>query len=300
LAIFKAILVSSSALFRPCHVGRRADVPVGAVWGLGTFPAMFPCRVPGCGRALRSLAGESVPVSAMHSTDAPVELEPSPIHTLCVDSEYNDVVMVEHLCDAFMLGSDAGAEANLSLSAASPAGGAVRTVVGLPSEVFLELSRALTAHPPSTRSANAQRKQPSNSERRARCAIGKARGRRRRRRRGGREGGAVKDERHSGEEGSQQRRVDGATTPSTSNRDARAASDAELEGGDDRDQCDDVFKRYERFGDARKATEAFPQQQGRWERRGRQHEPWTHDELWHVLVRACNGGGVGDMSQNEL
>jgi len=223
---------------------------------------MFPCRVPGCGRALRSLAGKPVHFLAMHSNDASVEIEPPPIHTLCVEYENNDFVMVEQRCDGSMLGSDAVAEANHSPSAASPAGGAVRAVVELPFEVFLEISRALTAHPPSPRRANARRRQPSNSERRARCAIGQARGRRRRRRRRGREGGAVRDERHSGEEGSQERRADGATTPSTGDRDARSGSDAGLEDGDDRDLCDDVFKHYERFGDARKATEAFPQQQG--------------------------------------
>jgi len=37
-----------------------------------------------------------------------------------------------------------------------------------------------------------------------------------------------------------------------------------------------------------------------WGSRGRRHEPWTHDELWHVSVRACTGGGGGGMSQNKL
>ena len=66
------------------------------------------------------------------------------------------------------------------------------------------------------------------------------------------------------------------------------------DGDDDRRFCDDVFARYERFGDADQSTLAFPMLGG-----GRA-EPWTRHGLRHVFVHACTVGSGGVMTQREL
>jgi len=66
------------------------------------------------------------------------------------------------------------------------------------------------------------------------------------------------------------------------------------DGDHDRRLCDDVFSRYERFGDADQSTLAFLML------KGSRSEPWTRHDLRHVFVHACTVGSGGEMTQREL
>ena len=187
----------------------------------------------------------------------------------------------------------------------------MRDVVGLESEVFLELARAITAPAsppkPSPRRGRARRGAPSESTRRARRADAQNRHRRRARRRGNTAGanptdGSVGDNEDTTGEVHAAARGHGRGSGAGGGgvRDEDGGTEAQSPGaGGDRGLCEQVFDHYERFGDARRATTAFPPLEGGGGSGGGR-APWLSEDLWHVFTFACTSGGGCGLSQQEL
>jgi len=222
---------------------------------------MFPGRVPGCGRMPRSAIGESRHFSALHCRDLP-PVNPStvPVNTRCIETDDDPPLPHGQDDDDPMLGDQDAHTSHPTGPSGGPVG-EVGTVQALPSDVFLELARTLTRW---RRRGHSRRGQPSTQARRARQADGRHRGRPRRRHRrslnrtagagctGTEHGGAMDA---SGEPSSIPASGEKATgvESSTGGAGRVSASDSgsdKDDGDHDRRLCDDVFARYERFGDA--------------------------------------------------
>jgi len=129
------------------------------------------CRVEGCGRWLRSFLGERRHVLHVHPGAS--ELENPPIDTICIESDEPDEP------------ESHGAAVEGTATEAGTGTVGVRGVLGLESEVFLELARTLTRRPPPfppspRRRGRVRRGTPSERPRRARRTDADAQKRRRR------------------------------------------------------------------------------------------------------------------------
>lgn len=246
-----------------------------ASWG--TVAMTVTCRVPGCGRVLKSVLGERRHFTAMHAPVLPA------VNTICVESDDNQQGSTSRMRE----GNTTEGEER----------GRVGTAIRLESEVFLELARAVTAPCDSPRRARARRTAPTE---RARLA-----------RRGGR---AYQP--RGPRRGRRARRDTAAPSDAADDECSSTAAPAEEGAGSsasecasdglpvpprvaDRALCDEVFKRYERFGDEARAVPAFPVAPGG----GGGPEgsaPWTKDGLWHVFVDACTAGNGFGLSQKGL
>ena len=251
-----------------------------------------PCR-RGCGRTLASVLGERSHASRMHGAQQPTE-QPAAGHvcTVCIESD-----------DSIDSTGEVPGTGEVAGSNPVPRDAGVRHVLGLESQVFLELARTMTAPPPSQpRRGRARRGAPSESARRSRRAVAQNHQQRRHRRsRRGRGGpsqpdGSVGDDEESGSD-SAPRRGGGATGGGAAA--GEPGPGGSPTGGDpDRELCEDVFDFYERFGDARRATTAFPPYEGKGT--GDRSSPWLQDDLWPVFTFACTSRAGGGMSQKEL
>jgi len=230
---------------------------------------MFPCRVPGCGRMLRSAIGESRHFSALHCRDLPL-VNPStvPVNTRCIEIDDDRPLSHGQDDDDPKLGDQDAHTSHPSGPSDGPVG-EVGTVQALPSDVFLELARTLTR---GRRRGRSRQGQPSTQARRARQADGRHRGQPRRRHRralkrtvgagctGPEDGGAIDA---SGEpscipaSGGKATGVESSTIGAGRWSASDSGSDKD-DGDHDRRLCDDVFARYERFGEADQSTLAFP------------------------------------------
>lgn len=246
----------------------------------GTVAMTVTCRVPGCGRELKRALGERRHVAAMHAPLLPA------VNTICIESGDDDQAGSSRMRERDTTGGEEGA--------------LVGTVVGLESEVFLEIARAVTAPCDSPRRARARRKAPVQGARRVRRAGHAYPHRRRRRGRRAQCGAAASsdaadDECSStavpAEEGVGSRASncasDGPPVPPVPPRTA------------DRSLCHQVFELYERFEDDARATPGFPVAPGG----GGGPEgsaPWTKDGRWHVFVDACTAINGFALSQTGL
>jgi len=83
-------------------------------------------------------------------------------------------------------------------------------------------------------------------------------------------------------------------------RDEDGGAEAQSPGlGGDRGLCEQVFEHYELFGDARRATTAFPLLEGGGGS-GEGRASWLREDLWHVFTFSCTSGGGCGLSQQEL
>ena len=149
--------------------------PVGSVW---VFPTetdcshvsetgmSFLCRVPGCGRLLKTALGEQRHVTVVHARNAPSNAAP-PLRTYCVESDDGPVATAAAL--ARDVHDPTPGLDETDPGGTNPGGSGVH-VVELEAPVFLELSRTLTAHPPSPRRGRTRRRAPSERAKQVRRA----------------------------------------------------------------------------------------------------------------------------------
>lgn len=246
-----------------------------------------PCRVPGCGRALRSVLGEVRHVAVVQG--------PQPrLSTVCIESdevaEVNDIITACVESDEEAEGTLQEVRESSERDGSAVRVGGVGNVTGLDSDVFFELLRVATAPPPA-RPGQARRSVPSSQARRSRGG-GHARRRRGARRHSRASSSTVAGSEAGDEEGPSTATASGAVPDVTDAPSGRGAPSR-------RGVCDDVFEYYERFGDVERATTAFPVPAGGTDGPERA-APWNKKGLWHVFVNACTASNGFGLSQQGL
>ena len=107
---------------------------------------MFPCRVAGCSRMLRSSVGESRHFNASHCRDLPpVNPTAVPVNTRCIETDDDRPLQRGQDDDDLMLGDQDAATSHPTGSSGGHVW-AVGTVEALPLDVFLVWGVVVLSH----------------------------------------------------------------------------------------------------------------------------------------------------------